>query len=514
MFPVSAGVASRLTGFSLHLREAFQNRDRDDANADTHWYDQRKAIFKLATDSWNSDSQSNQEYKQIMNETARNQRKEAHRERDLRLRDKRQHEKMLNKRKCEVEHLQLGILHGLFDSGLLCPDGLVRTDPSLLKPLAVAAHESSKNALVPEGETGSMEADRGEGQVTTFDWSSVDPFIQASRIVELLDLETCSLHGIGDNNYAIAEKLLESATEHTGFLQASHSQFHREHSSICEMVPDLNIDDRTSIDNGLMSCEMFLGRFCRKDIGSGEKYKAAISMLRNIVRITMNRRSVVCGKTFHLGMDNHWPVIVLRCSESAELYGWLAYRICYNPYEIDFIKCAVDPFREMSDDGTEVEVLYLTPLFEPVNKDAAKHLPYTDSMTEFAVWYSQQQAPQWNASLYLAYDLEGMPVQLVLRPQHETGSTLVSMLSFEHLVEPVRKKGRTDLENKDKDEAVPSDMLRLMKRLDSMSGSGGGTKTADSSQKKKKPVATAKAVDQLSGIIDDRSDKRSFLVQT
>ena len=467
---VCVGPYSRKTGFTEYLRQYFANRENIAHIGDVdcqHWFDQRRDVFSKAVESWNNEDAA---VKKTFSDQAKNKNFHSNDERDRRIEAKKEYDKCKLADKKNVEELQMKMFETAFNSGLI------------QSSRAGCQGNSSQGALMDGGSTDADCADH----LQVVERCLADGLLTTGEITQLLDDCPGSLCGLGDDEFAISDKLLDFAAKKTGFVEDGHKQLDREYGCICESVGDLSIDEKHSLDNGFKSCEQLLGRFCRCDIRNFSKYNGFIAMIQNIVRILLSRRSVKSGETVFMGMDVHWPVLLLRRDSCpTELFAWLTYRVCFNPYELDFVQCDVERKWGQCPGSEQDESFRLHLRFERPS-GSNNMLPVSDSMRELAVWYSQQDGEDWSCSVYFSYDIANTrPCSIVLMPHHEHSSSAINCLSFEGLVS--QKKQPKDSSDPD-DPSLPSGLANMLKRI------GGKPKENTNDNKKK---SSAKPVEQL-----------------
>lgn len=447
---------------------------------DSHWFDQRQHIFSEAVTSWKSaDSDVKKQFRD--NAIAKNLM--ANRDRASLLAVKKDKDQYEATQRNAIEQKQMKLVQSAFESGLLHCDQHVPAEDQLggLALEDERAQSSDEVAIV--------ERCFANGSLT-------------QDVNGLLDNCNSSLCGLGDNEFAISQKLLEFAVNMKGFIQNSHSQFHKDHGSICDMVPELEINEQSSLDNGYMSCEQLLGRYCRTDIKDLGKYNNIVAMLQNVVRVLMTRRSVKCGQTYFLGMDVPWPVFLVRRESSPEeIKALLTYRVCFNPYEIDFIQCDVTRSLTVNDEAVSEESFRLRLLFDRT-VDSKIMLPSSESMRELAVWYSQQEGDDWNCQIFFDYDIEDKrPCTLLLTSRHEQSvTTTINRLSFESIIDK-KSKQRKGAHGED-DSNIPPSLSGLLKRIGAKEN-----KKENKGDAKSKPAA--KPVQQLP-LLDDQPRNLSY----
>ena len=123
--------------------------------------------------------------------------------------------------------------------------------------------------------------------------------------------------------------------------------------------------------------------------------KSALRALRNMVRLVMAHRTVRNGKTWHISFDTYTHDSI------KEPRGWLAYRFCFNPLEVDIIQCDVTCIESESGCDSESQQSWRLKLkFRDVPTSNMK-LPWSDRMREFATWFFQQTGSGWCCKLYL-----------------------------------------------------------------------------------------------------------------
>ena len=478
-----SGKISRKTGFTeylKHFHEEFQQDVyEDDSQPFQHWFDRRQHIFSEAVTSWKS---ADSDVKKLFRDNATAKNLMANRERASLLAVKKENEIDEATQRKSIEQKQKKLFQVAFQSGLLhCDQHAPAEDQIGGLALEDERAQSSDEVAVVE---------------RCFANSSL-----THDATGLLDNCNSSLCGLGDNEFAISQKLLEFAVSRKGFIQNSHSQFNTDHGSISEIVSELEIDERSSLDNGYMSCEQLLGRYCRTDIKDLAKYNNIVSMMQNVVRVLMSRRTVKCGQSFFLGMDVPWPVFLIRRESSpAEIKALLIYRVCFNPYEIDFIQCDVTRSLTVNDEAALEESFRLRLLFDRV-VDSKIMLPSSESMRELAVWYSQQEGHDWNCQIFFDYDIEDKrPCTLLLTSRHEQAvTTTINRLSFESIIDE-KSKQRKEAQGDD-DSSIPPSISGLLKRI------GAKENKKDNSDVKSKPVA--KRVQQLP-LLDDQPRNLSY----
>ncbi len=307
-----------------------------------------------------------------------------------------------------------------------------------------------------------------------------------NNVLSLMDDCPTSLCGLGDESFALSEKILDFAVSKTGFVERGHHQLNNDYGFICETMPRLEIEERTSLDNGYMSCEQLLGRYCRSDISNLAKYNTIIEMLRNVVRTLMSRRTVKCGQALFMGFDSPWPAMLLRReSNPDEVWAWLAYRTCFNPYEIDFVRCDVARIVSQSTEGERLDESFRLRLQIGRSHGSTNMFPISDSMREFAVWYSQQDGNDWTCTIFFSYDVEDKrPCSLLLKPVHDQATSNITKVGFESLIKKQRPM------EQDESGDLPPDLAVLMKRI-------GGKENKSQNQSRGKTKPTSKAVQQL-----------------
>lgn len=210
----------------------------------------------------------------------------------------------------------------------------------------------------------------------------------------------------------------------------------------------------------------------------------------------MARRSVKQGNVFFLGMNEKWPVVLLQSDDL--MYAWIAFRLTFNPLEIDLIKCNV---VQCNEPNTEHKLRVDLRFVSVPNSNNI--LPDVDTMREFATWYSQQTSESWTCSLYLDYTLgEDRPVHFLLTEAY--ASSQVSAVSFEHIALEQKKERSSDRSKRTiVDEEMSSEDLstveKLMKGIGVKGGSASSKTTAAPKAKKinQLPISSTSACSSL-----------------
>lgn len=456
----------------------------------------RQHIFQEALQRWESRSPTSQKRKRDLAQQAKAINAEANVARAERMRVKAEKDGELAADAKAITKLQKQAFHVACSAGLLTGGVDAVCDaaaPSTLKPLALASHEAAREVPPLPLPLTDQAADSEDPSASTSDNAvqKLDQYIQSRQgqaLLDLVDSQHTSLHGLGDHDFPISEAILELAAQRKGFVQEGHRQLNREFGSICAKLPTaFVIDEQLSVDHGLKSCGQLLGRYCRRDIVDRAKYDAAVSMMRNLVRILMSLRTVKSGNTMHLGMDQPWPVIIIE--DGTSMFPFLSYRVSFNPYEIDFIHCKAEPYEP---EGMEVDAAFrplrLHLLFETV-ATTNRRLPVSSTMRELAVWYSQLAGSDWTCRLFTKYELsESRPMTLILRAAHQASTSRIGTFSFEGLV-PEHPRAKTASQGKDSEAPEEFDFLRqLMQRM------GGKSKSTTAGHKQ-----AATRVNQLPG---------------
>lgn len=441
-----------------------------------HWFDARQGVFQEAVQEWNSlSSPTSLARKRHLSAEARKINAEANNARGLALADYNEAQRGLTSEKRKISDTQLDLVKSAIADGLLCPQDQGRSEPSIFKPIQLASFAAEQEIKSSSGSNSQI--------ACTVGLNSPDAH---SNVLELLEQQPSSLHGLGDDKFAISEAIMSFLCDQKAFVSQTHSQFNLEQGSVCDKIPyDLEIDESKSIDkmNSILSCEQILGRFCKSDIADEAKYTSALGMLKNIVRVMKSHRSVKQGNTMHLGMDTPFPVILLR--HGSTVYGWLATRLCFKPLEIDFIRCDLEMSHTKDfamPESEYTEQVRLRPKFSDAAPGSSRLLPCADTMQELSVWYSQQNGNDWMCDLYLEYDLDPQrPVSLLLKADQVFASSTISLASFEQQVATQR---RTTRGQDSADEFGLADANKLIKRIQSSnikntpSGSGSTQKTS------------------------------------
>ena len=399
-------------------------------------------MFNDALEQWNSASPTSQQRKREMSARAKQLNMQDKADRLENLDALSRQDESNQQREKRISRLQQSVVRAAFQSGLLCDEKQTYTEVDVSSNHQQLLPSSSRPANTGGDDTVVSCGSAKDNQIV--DVAVKNSCFPVDDVIELINADKTSLHGIGDKEFAVSKSIVELATSQRAFIQRSHEQFNADHNSICEMVPDLKIDERTSLDNGFLSCEQFLGRYCRKDIGDMSKFQGSVEMLRNIVRLVMAHRSVRNGKTWHMGFDTYWPAILVFHDSIKEPLGWVAYRFCFNPLEVDFIQCDVTCIESESGCDSESQQSWRLKLkFRDVPNSNLK-LPCSDRMREFATWFSQQTGSDWCCKLYLRYDLDpGPPVSLILRPHHQSASSAINCMAFESLVHQEKEASKS-----------------------------------------------------------------------
>lgn len=273
-----------------------------------------------------------------------------------------------------------------------------------------------------------------------------DSGVDMSLIDELM-FSKQGVHGLGDEEFAISEHLLETACQEIGFIDKSNKQFKSEHDSVTlKTTQPLSFDEENGVESSNF-CQRTYGRFCKEDIRSNSQYGNAVGLVKSIVRVLSSRRKVKAGKLMYLGPDTPWPVLLVHHGES--LHARLGMRVSFKPLELDFIhlvQCP-DPY------GHHPGVLCFRLVFDKL-PNSHMRCPRTDITNEFAVWFSQLNADMdLKCQIFWDYDLvEGNSIIRIRIGHHESATALeVGDSSFASLLPA---KGQCDDQDPDSREVL------------------------------------------------------------
>eukprot|EP00438_Fugacium_kawagutii_P036428 Skav236213 [mRNA] locus=scaffold98:251964:258203:- [translate_table: standard] len=203
----------------------------------------------------------------------------------------------------------------------------------------------------------------------------------------------------------------------SGFVNKGHSQFVACHGSVVDKCGDsfdseLQGDDHISMSK---ACEHVLGRYCKMDIQNVTSFQHAIELNKAVARAMSLKRTVKLGKQVFLAPtpETYFPIILIETShedaeQGSEVYGFLAYRIGFSPLEVDWIRCLVEKV-----DGS----FWLQPKVDTF-PDTSRLVFETDTMNEFAVWFSIHYQSTWKCKLFMSYEINTDPLWMILTPQH------------------------------------------------------------------------------------------------
>lgn len=476
-FILPSGRVSRKTGFSEYLRQCYADPSGllqvDEGDDSQHWFDRRQDIFKAAVEHWNNEDPL---VKEAFGESAKVKNTESNTARDVRIAINKENDLKKKKEQKELVQSQVQVVTAALDSGLVkTGDGVGLS--------RLASHDnpsSSCDALVSSENYDDDREHLSNTQLQLAEQCFDRTGLSHDAVLGLMDECPTSLCGLGDESFAISEKILDFATSKTGFVESGHRQLNNDYGFICETMPRLEIEEQTSLDNGYMSCEQLLGRYCRSEISNLTKFNTVIAMLQNVVRTLMSRRTVKCGQTLFMGFDTLWPAMILRReSNPIQVWAWLVYRICFNPYEIDFVQCHVERIVSQSIEGERLDESFRLRLKFDRDHGSTNMLPISDSMREFAVWYSQQDGDDWTCSMFFSYDIEDKrPCSLLLKSVHDQAASNITKVGFESLIQNKRRMERNESGD------LPPELAGLIKRIggkenkSSQKQSGGKTKPA------------------------------------
>ena len=412
---------SRQTGYFLFLKKKhaeFKGSKQRAGDRRGNWYDERKAVAAAAAAEWRKAPEA---LKRELSTEARSMNSAAKR---ARKESALQHDQVVKEQQLEADTLaakQVTLLQASFNHGLLSGSKDAHAPlPSTVRPLALADHAGEKglNPLpIPmhddEDPEGSSHRNAGVGAAS---WELVRDTFQASQVssaVTTLMTNNSSLHGLGDSEFGVSEALLDRCLETCpGFVQCGHNQLRQAHGHVTEKVAEnFSVEEGDDIEQP-QCCEHLLGRYCLCDIKNTDVFIKAVEMVKGIARLMSKKRTVKLGKQWYLAAtsDTFWPIILLQTDKPSTAYGRLATRICFNPLEIDWVHCQA----EVKEDGVYTLKLVIE------GHDAVDSVSYlkSDSMNEFAVWFSQNYKKGWSCKLFLSYDVEFDPLMIRLKPSH------------------------------------------------------------------------------------------------
>lgn len=254
------------------MKEQFHSHKLEgvSANAGSHWYEERKEIFSKAVDAWGSSSPTSLQRKRAMSAQAKQLNARDNLIRSIHMDAQKKRERNLSKQKSHISNLQLLLVQSIYDAGLM--------DPLAASAGAESGEEDSNTTIADQDRQmvlSETSPDYRSHYLQIVDDLSRNESLSAA-VQELLDLQQTTLHGIGDTEFVISPAIMNFACEQKSFVNNGHVQFDLEHRFVCPMVPELKIDEKQSLDNGLLPCERLLGRYCRADIQSMSKYNSAV----------------------------------------------------------------------------------------------------------------------------------------------------------------------------------------------------------------------------------------------
>ena len=361
----------------------------------------------------------------------------------------------------DLERTQTSLLARAFDTGLLCPSLSSTTCqtselPAAHCPLRLSAYATQTGYVAPiDTECRDIVPPRAPqafdivGQYL-LDRNAVAAIHQVDRMLD----STQGIHGLGDFGYPVSESLVEAASQKSGFVKASSSQFRADHCSVCDKVKELDVNADELVDSAVY-CQKQYGRYCHKDIVDHQKFTNALGMVQSLVRALASKRTVKAGKSWYLSPDTPWPLLLI-CSDDIDntIHARLACRVSFNPMELDFAHCSVPETGKEQIYKLVLDVVQGTPnLFNP----------RIDSMRELAVFYSQLSG-NWMCKIYWDYEVCNGYIKVNQMTHATTTAEDIGESSFSGCIQ---RTAKADDCMEDGERQVLSSAMRLLGKIKS-----------------------------------------------
>ena len=455
---------SRKTGYSLFLKKKYAELRRAEQQCQVHsgdWYSDRKSIAAVAAKEWR---EAPRQFKRklsadacSLNAAAKHARKQDALRKDQVLRDQQSEADAMTRR--QICLLDASLKHGLLSGSKAAFAPL----PSTVRPQALADHAGQKGLNPLPLHDQDLEETALNNPVTAGPLAPVQDTFESSHVnsaVASMITSSSSLHGLGDSEFGVSEAMVEYSLDRCpGFVQCGHNQLRQAHGHVTEKVAERVLLEEGDDIEQPHCCEHLLGRHCLCDIKNTDAFISAVEMVKEIARVMSKKRSIKLGKQWYLAptSDTMWPIVLLQTENPSTAYGRLAKRICFSPLEIDLLHCEVD----VKGDG-EYTLKLVTGSY-----DALGSVSYlkSDSMNEFAVWFSQNYKDGWSCKLYLLYDISFDPLTIRLKPSHGPTDPMLGGTG-----EAGRGFNSKDEKDSDGDPAAYSFVSQLLSQLETQSG--------------------------------------------
>ena len=417
------------------------------------WQNKRKRLFRTASDKWNERSFNMRLVRNDYAKQARELNMELNTKRQTSLAYKDIEDRKYKTLENNVRTQQLALLDVATRQGMFGDTSQPLEDlPSLCRYHALP--DLATHAEVVPNPIEDAQPQPIADQVPV---DCGDAAAQSSQrtIAGFLHEHGHGLHGLGDSEFGLAQDIVNTAMNTKGFIKQFDLHFQQQHSDVCAAV-DFELAERDDVDN-MKACQELCGRYCRRAIANTNEFRNAIEMVRTIARIAQSRRDVKNGNIYYLSPSCMLPVLVVTTPSG--LYGRVACRITFSPLEVDWIRGDV----LLDSDESGEEIMSLTLRFE--NHRASNNLcPVVDSMTEFAIWMSNNFKTEegYRCQLFTEYELhEQSDYIFILRSEHQSSSvSSIDGKSFGELV-GVNPSARVRNQHAEFDQAMKSVGLLL-----------------------------------------------------
>ena len=266
-----------------------------------------------------------------------------------------------------------------------------------------------------------------------------------------------ALHGLGDGEFAISEKLVEKAlAEVPGFVSKTNACFQSEHNQVIKQTP-FELAPQDELEN-IHCCQLVCGRYCRDDIKNASLLHRAIDMMKSICRIMAAQRDIRTGRLKYLSPSCKLPVILVKNARG--VHARLVCRVSLNPLEVDLQHCSV---HQIADASYKYKVVLQFQCF----MGSSLLCPLVDSMTECAIWFSHIWDDTSKCELVMDYELDPISDHVILVKHHHKTyvEEAIGHNSFQSLLDSdcASKAGQ----NQDPEEAALLSAGNIVSRLNS-----------------------------------------------
>ena len=434
------GKLSRKTGLHLFISDLYKG----DTQSGESWEQKRERIFKAALERWKCRTYEMLQLREKYTKMAKEINKQHNMKRCLRLMVEDHNASIQKERDSEILSHQLHVLTAALQGNLLCPNGLIPSVPSVVRPHALTDFAQRQSVLpLPDIDSSSLDA--------IVMCADDDPKILVGRDISESALFLTDyghgIHGLGDQEFGVSRAIVESLSERTGFVNDSDRQFQATHSQVCDNEVSFSLVSAGDDIEQRKSCQELCGRFCRKDITDVTLFRNFVEMIKSIARIVSSRRDIKHGNTVFMSPTCKLPVLIIQSPTG--LFARLSSRFCFSPLEVDWLHCGIEV------GGASEDVLYrVTLTFNKLaDSDSSYLCPSSDNMCELAIWLCRNfvTGPEFKCQLFLDYDLDEHYDHILLLRSDHLSSTSVSPDgdSFRALLNQKDKKRRIQDEDEE-----------------------------------------------------------------